>query len=134
MDTKSSAHINIAKNYIDLLEKGDIAGVILLFSDSGKVHSPIYGEKTAKNFYTDLAEDTTESKLIINGIFEEPSSSRVALYFNYEWTLKSGKIVDFDVVDIIVFDAEGKISELRIIYDTVQSRRMVSDLHQSHQV
>ncbi|MFT4534304.1 MAG: ketosteroid isomerase-like protein [Saprospiraceae bacterium] len=134
MDIKSFAHIEIAKTYIDLLERGDITGVISLFSDSGKVHSPIYGEKDAGDFYTDLANDTTESKLTTNGIFAEPNSNRVALYFNYEWTLKDGKIVNFDVVDIIVFDEEGKISELRIIYDTVKSRGMVRDLEQSQKV
>ncbi len=128
MDLKTSANVEIARNYIDLLEKGDIRGVISLFSNSGVVHSPIYGKKTAIDFYTDLAADTTDSKLTLNGIFEEPNSSRVALYFNYEWTLKNGEIVNFDVVDIIVFDDEGKISELRIIYDTVQSRGMVNSL------
>lgn len=128
MDIKNSTHIEIARLYIDLLEKGDISSVISLFSDSGKVYSPIYGEKAAVDFYNDLAADTTESKLKINGIFEEPNSNRIALYFNYEWTLKNGEIVNFDVVDIIVFDDEEKISELRIIYDTVHSRGMVNDL------
>jgi ketosteroid isomerase-like protein len=132
MDLKTSANVEIARNYIDLLEKGDIRGVISLFSSTGIVHSPIYGKKSAKEFYNDLAEDTSESKLTINGIFEEPGSNRVALYFNYTWTLKNGEVVNFDVVDIIVFDDDGKISELRIIYDTVQSRGMVNSLKKSN--
>jgi ketosteroid isomerase-like protein len=132
MGIKKSEHIEIVKNYIDLLEKGDIRDVISLFSKSGVVYSPIYGKKSAEKFYNDLAEDTTESKLTIKGIFEEPDSNRVALYFNYKWTLKNDEKVNFDVVDIIVFDDEGKISELHIIYDTVQSRGMVHSLDESN--
>lgn len=128
MNIKNSPHAKIAKTYIERLEKGNMSGVISLFSDSGKVISPIYGEKSAVAFYADLAEDTTDSQLAINGIFEEPNSNRVALYFNYEWTLKNGKIVNFDVIDIILFDDNEKISELRIIYDTVHSRAMVDAL------
>jgi hypothetical protein len=125
MDLKTSANVEIARNYIDLLEKGDIRGVISLFSSTGIVHSPIYGKKSAKEFYNDLAEDTSESKLTINGIFEEPGSNRVALYFNYTWTLKNGEVVNFDVVDIIVFDDDNNIVNLKIIYDTRYSRKAI---------
>lgn len=53
--------------------------MVLLLSDSVVVHSPIYGEKSVEDFYTGPSKDTGESKLILNGIFEEPNSNRVAV-------------------------------------------------------
>lgn len=48
--------------------------------------------------------------------------------FEYKWTVKSGKIVEFDVVDILDFDKENKIIGLKIIYDTVISRNLVDEM------
>jgi ketosteroid isomerase-like protein len=73
----------------------------------------------AKNSYI----DTISSELKLKGIFDDADSDRIALYFEYKWTIKSGKIVEFDAVDIIVFDNDNKITTLKIIYDTVISRK-----------
>lgn len=120
----------IAKAYISYLENGEIENVIHLFTTTGIVHSPIYGTKPARAFYTILAKDTSNSKLKTNGIFEDQDSNQLALYFNYTWTLKNDTIVSFDVVDIIYFNEENKITELKIIYDTQLSRIAVDSLLQ----
>jgi hypothetical protein len=119
----------IAKKYIEYLEQGNTEDIIDLFSTNGQVTSPIYGTKLASSFYNNLNEDTLNIKLIINGIFEEDSLNRIALYFEYNWTLKNKKNVTFDVVDIIEFNANNKITHLHIIYDTVKSRGFVSAMH-----
>lgn len=112
----------IAETYIDRLEKGDIEGVISLFSYAGIVISPLYGKKSASDFYKELANDTKSSELEIKTIFENEESNSVALYFNYKWTLANGALVVFDVVDILIFDDQNKVTELRIIYDTDASK------------
>ena len=112
----------IAKIYLKLLDKGDINGVLNLFTEHAKVESPIYGIKSAKDFYTQLNQDTNNSQLKLKGVFHDLESGQVAIYFNYIWTMKNGKIAEFDVVDIIEFDDSNKITFLKIIYDTVQSR------------
>lgn len=119
----------IAKAYIEFLSKGDAASIIRLFAVSGTVHSPIYGLKSAAAFYQDLFKDTSQSELVIKGIFEEADKNQLALYFEYKWILKSGKQVVFDVVDILEFDEDLKIQKLTIIYDTVRSRKLVEDLN-----
>ena len=119
----------IAKVYIEFLSKGDAASIIRLFAVSGTVHSPIYGLKPAAAFYQDLFKDTNQSALVIKGIFEEADKNQLALYFEYKWTLKSGKQVVFDVVDILEFDEDLKIQKLTIIYDTVRSRKLVEELN-----
>jgi ketosteroid isomerase-like protein len=119
---------DIAKNYLKYLESGAVDKVVALFHENGTVESPVYGVKDAAAFYRELNNDTSNSELQLKGIFEEQDSNAIALYFGYKWTLKHGKIVEFDVVDIITFDTEDKITKLKIIYDTVVSRRLVEEL------
>jgi hypothetical protein len=70
--------------------------------------------------------------LKLKGIFEDADSARIALYFEYKWTVKSGKITEFDVVDIFKFNDENKITELKIIYDTVISRNLVDEINKTN--
>lgn len=118
----------IARKYLEYLESGNIEKVIALFNENGIVESPIYGIKKANEFYRELINDTSESKLHLKGIFEQNNSNDFALYFSYEWTLKNNHKVDFDVVDIIELDSQHKIKRLKIIYDTVISRKLVNEL------
>jgi len=118
----------IAKEYITHLENGNIAQVIALFSQNGTVDSPLYGIKKADEFYFELNSDTTNSELSLLGVFEEKDSNNLALYFTYKWTLKNNQTVEFDVVDIIEFDNQNKISKLKIIYDTVIARKLIGQL------
>jgi hypothetical protein len=120
----------IAKKYLEHLEKGNIEKVINLFSNNGIVESPIYGIKKADEFYRELNNDTSNSELILKEIFEQNESNNLALYFTYKWTLKNNEKVEFDVVDIIELDSENKITKLKIIYDTVISRKLVNDLNE----
>ena len=118
----------IAKKYIELLEHGNIEGVIGLFNSHGMVDSPLYGIKKADEFYRELNNDTSNSELHLKGIFEEDESNNLALYFTYKWTLKNNQRVEFDVVDILEFDHQNKISKLKIIYDTIMARKLVAQL------
>ena len=118
----------IAEQYIECLEKGEIEKIIKLFSKKGQVTSPIYGTILASDFYKELNEDTFSSKLKLKGIFEAEDSNQIAINFNYKWTLKNKSRVEFDAVDIIEFDKNNKIEHLQIIYDTVKSRVLVHGL------
>ena len=120
----------IARNYLEYLESGDMDKVIDLFNDSGIVESPIYGIKKAEEFYRELNNDTSNSELHLKGIFEQKDSNNFALYFTYKWTLKNNQKINFDVVDIIELDSQNKIKKLKIIYDTVISRKLVNELNE----
>ncbi len=122
---------NIAKKYLEYLENGEIEQLIDLFSVAGIVDSPIYGIQKANTFYHTLSNDTSNSKLLLKGIFEQKDSNDLALYFTYHWTLKNNREVVFDVVDIIEFDKENKIKKLKIIYDTVVARNIVAELNKN---
>jgi len=118
----------VALKYIELLEKGNIKDLLKLFSNKSIVESPIYGVLNATQFYNELRNDTQKSEIAIKGIFEENNSNKLALYFNYRWTLKNNDLVTFDVVDIMEFNNANQISKIKIIYDTVKSREIVNIL------
>lgn len=118
----------IAKSYINHLSNADLEQVLNLFAKNAMVISPVYGKKNYKDFYTQLFADTNNSELRIKGIFEDATTGNIALHFNYQWTLKNDKRVDFEVVDILEFDDSNKIEVLTIIYDTVRSRELVKQL------
>ncbi|MCF7561820.1 nuclear transport factor 2 family protein [Sabulilitoribacter multivorans] len=119
----------IAQKYLHFLEHNEIDNIITLFSKNGLVTSPVYGIKKARTFYKKLFEDTTNSKLTLKGIFEDNDSNKIAIYFNYNWTLIDNSFVEFDVVDILEFDADNKIKHLNIIYDSVITRQLVANLN-----
>lgn len=119
----------IAHTYLKNLEAGNIEAVINLFAEGGMVESPIYGKKKAADFYRDLNEDTSNSTLHLKGIFEDHQANSLAIYFSYQWTLRNNKLVEFDVVDIVELDQDNKILNLKIIYDTVLSRRLIEELN-----
>ena len=112
----------IAQAYIDLLAEGKVEEVIALFHEDGIVVSPLYGKQSAQDFYRALSGDTNSSALSVLGILEDPDLGKIALHFEYDWVLKNGTRVVFEVVDMLSFTSDNQISELRIIYDTVQAR------------
>ena len=122
----------IARKYIEYLESGNLESLINLFSENGVVESPIYGIRKANEFYRELNDDTLNSELLLKGIFEQSNSNNLALYFSYKWILKNNQKVVFDVVDIIEFDTYDKIKKLKIIYDTVISRKLIRELNEQN--
>ncbi|MCE7067175.1 nuclear transport factor 2 family protein [Dyadobacter sp. CY326] len=119
---------DVATKYIEFLSNGAVEKIVSLFTEDGMVSSPIYGDKLARAFFKELTDDTANSKLTLKRIFDDVGSNALALYFEYEWTVRSGKIVIFDVVDIIEFNTETKIERLKIIYDTVLARKLIEDI------
>ena len=121
-------HQIIAENYLRYLEQGATSNIIDLFAPDGYVDSPLYGMQKAADFYQALSADTISSTLKIHNIFEDHSTNSIALYFSYVWVLKNQEQAQFDVVDIIEFDRNNKIVKLKIIYDTVISRKLMDAL------
>ena len=120
--------VNIVQSYVEHLSNGALENVLSLFAKDAIVRSPLYGNKNYKDFYTELFADTNNSEISVKGIFEDPRSGNLALHFIYQWTLSNEKQVHFEVVDIIEFTSDDKISTLTIIYDTVLSRELLKEL------
>jgi hypothetical protein len=119
----------LCADYLKALNNGSLDDMRVLFTESAKVVSPLYGERPALAFYADLFRDTSRSKTGLLNVFTSPSSKNVALHFRYNWTLVDGKEVSFDCVDIFELNEdEARFEKLTIIYDTAPLRRYFENL------
>jgi len=109
-------------NYFKNLENGNYNSLMKLFDNQAIVLSPLYGKRDAKSFYKELIEDSLKSKIRVVQIFVNENALSGAGNFIYEWVIKSGAKSSFEGVDLFEFNKEGKIKQVRIIYDTKGTR------------
>lgn len=112
----------LAEAYLAALTRGDYDGLMRLFAPKAEVLSPLYGRRQAAEFYRELLADTTRSELRLRDVLANASAQTAAIYFDYDWLLANGGRVSFQVIDWLQLDADGRITELHILYDTVQAR------------
>lgn len=111
------------KAYLQGLEAGDYLQLLGLFAEGAVVHSPLYGQRPAREFYRELLSDSAASCIRLLHTYHQAGGARSAVYFIYEWTLADGSQVTFDCVDLFEWNDEGQITELRIIYDASRTRQ-----------
>lgn len=115
---------DLCHRYLDALNTGDLESVRTLFVPGAEIVSPLYGVRPAHDFYAELFADTTRSETTLLNVFDSSADGRsVALHFRYVWTLASGKVVEFECVDVFEL-AEGRqrFTKMTIIYDTAPLR------------
>ena len=112
----------VIKSYLQALRQDNLSGVLSLFAEKASVISPLYGTQPATIFYKELLADTNSSRIEMLDIFTNEKKRTAAVNFIYHWTLANGTTNSFDCVDVISFDEQNKIKQLKIIYDTVQTR------------
>ncbi len=117
----------LCQQYLAALNAASLEKVLSLFAADAIVSSPLYGEMPVRRFYQDLFADTAQSQTKLLNIFDSSDNKAVvALHFNYTWTLQSGKIVDFECVDVFELAQDGtRFTKLTIIYDT----HLIRDTH-----
>lgn len=112
----------LCEQYLAALNDGDVERVLALFEADAHVLSPLYGKVAVAPFYAGLFGDTNRSETTFINLFESEAGP-VALQFHYRWTLKSGRVVEFDCVDVFGLNADRtRFSSLTIIYDTAPLR------------
>lgn len=112
----------LCEQYLAALNEGSIDRVLALFEPDAYVLSPLYGRMPVAPFYAGLFGDTNRSETTFVNLFES-ASGPVALQFHYRWTLKSGRVVEFDCVDVFALNADrSRFTSLTIIYDTAPLR------------
>ncbi|MCB1356866.1 MAG: nuclear transport factor 2 family protein [Maritimibacter sp.] len=117
--------------YLAGLDAGDLDAVLALFAPGAEVVSPLYGTQPARDFYAALFADTEASNTELLNIFDSSDTGgAVALHFRYGWTLADGKVVNFEVVDVIeLTPARDAFAKLTIIYDTAPLRGDWATVH-----
>lgn len=116
----------IATEYLGAMGALDHARVLALFAEDAVVHSPLYGETPAVEFYAKLFEDTAGADLTLLGTADGRTVRGAPLaiwYFRFDWTLRSGAdVIGADMVDLAELDGDGRIASLTIVYDTHDAR------------
>lgn len=121
----------LATEYVAAIEALDAERVLALFSDDGVVHSPLYGDLPATEFFPRMLGDTARAALTLLGSAAGATvrGARLAIwYFAYDWTLDpdghepTPEVTGVDMVDIAELDDEGRIVSFTIVYDTVAAR------------
>lgn len=119
----------LCEQYLSALNEGSVARVLSLFEQDAVVVSPLYGTMPAARFYADLFADTNRSETRFVDLFESAAGA-VALQFHYRWTLSSGRVVEFDCVDVFRLNADrSRFVSLTIIYDTAPLRADFDAVH-----
>ena len=105
--------------YLDAFTRGDVAGILELFAKDSLVHSPTQEKpKFPQEFYPALLEKAKGTIFTVKAVYSSETPNRAAVQFDYKKPLSGGGMHVFDCVDIFDFDADGKIKELWIIFDT----------------
>ncbi|MEL6968651.1 MAG: nuclear transport factor 2 family protein [Bacteroidota bacterium] len=112
----------LSQAYLQHLANADLAALLQLFAPAAEVLSPLYGRQPATDFYRQLFSDTNQSKLQWKDTLINNSNQSACIFFEYSWTLATGEVVRFDVIDYVQLNDSGQINFLQIVYDTVQSR------------
>jgi hypothetical protein len=116
---------DLVARYLAAVTASDLEGMLSLFADGAVVHSPLYGDLPATDFYPALFADTGAAHLTLLGTMHGASTAGrplVSFLFHFDWTLADGTAAPFDVVDVAELDDAGRITSLRIVYDTVSVR------------
>ncbi|MEO8261600.1 MAG: nuclear transport factor 2 family protein [Pseudolysinimonas sp.] len=115
----------LVARYLAALGTSDVPTMLALFTPDAVVHSPLYGDVPAGEFYPTLFADTGAAELTLLGTMRGESVTGrplVSFLFHFGWTLPNGTSAPFDVVDVAELSPDGLIADLRIIYDTVRVR------------
>jgi len=115
----SVKHRDTMIRYLDAFNDGDLESLLSLFSEQALVYSPTQPEpKAPQDFYPALLERSKGTKFKLKAVFEGEQPNIAAMLFDYNKAMPDGSIVTFDCVDVCLFDENGKIEEMRIIFDT----------------
>lgn len=121
----------LCEEYLAALNAGSIERVLTLFEPDAIVDSPLYGTMPVADFYAGLFADTGRSQTRLLHVFDATAdASAVALHFHYHWTMKGGREVEFECVDVFELNASrSRFSRLKIIYDTAHLRAAFAEVH-----
>lgn len=109
--------------YFKGLETGNLNMILSVFAGNAMIHSPLYGDVPAAEFYTKLFADTRQSDITLLNIFDSTENNyTAAVHFKYHWILADGTPTHFECVDVFKFDETGKVADMTIIYDTAKLR------------
>jgi ketosteroid isomerase-like protein len=112
-------HKQVMLDYLAAFTEGDLGVILQLFAPEAWVYSPTQDQpRRPIDFYPALLERSKGTVFTPKTCFAGDQPGTAAILFDYHKKMPDGSIRPFDCVDLFAFDAQGKIRELRIIFDT----------------
>ena len=105
------------ERYLEAIRARDQEGILRLFTPEARVVHPVFGELPVAEFYRRLLEATTSDRTSGETVFQGPDS-RVALYFQDEWTSADGTAFRNPIVLIFDLADDGRARALEVVFDT----------------
>lgn len=116
----------LAHEYVAAIGALNADRVLALFAPSAVVHSPLYGDLPATDFFPQMLSDTARADLTLLGSasgWTTDGRDLAMWFFRFDWTLSGGAdVIGADMVDIAELDTHGRIAALTIVYDTAAGR------------
>jgi len=126
-----NAHEETVRAYFAALDSNDLDAMLQLFAAEAIVHSPMLGEVRAAEFFPKVfGASSATSITVFDVLVSAQGQPRAVGYFNYDWTLKDGTVIQFDAADVFDFDADGRIAKMTILYDTYPIRDTVGNKYE----
>lgn len=115
-----NSYTQVLSTYLKALGHSDYPAITALFAPGGRVRSPFLGEMEAIPFFERLGAASETNVITPIDIFESRSDREHAVaFFQYEWRVKDGTVLTFQVMDYFRFaPGTDRIELLDIIYDT----------------
>lgn len=118
--------------YLERVGAGDVAGVMALFSDDIAVEDPVGGAPETRvvgidavhNFFRNgFARSHPVPQLEV--AIRTTGGNEAAMAFTLGLTL-GDDLYEFDIIDVMTFDRDGKISSLRAFWNPSEGREVRS--------
>lgn len=116
---------DIIQSYCRAVKANDYQAMISLFSKDARVFSFFAGEKSAPEFFQNLFKTSRRTTVELKNLFigvDNKLTLAAYVYLEAIWNEKFA--LQFEAVDLFEFNAENKITTLRIILDTYPLRKL----------
>ena len=115
----SEQHKKTIAAYLDGFCAHSMDRVLACFSKDAVVHSPTQdGPKHPADFYPPVIARSAGVKFDIRAFYAGETPDVTVALLDYCKPMPDGSLRVFDCVDIFTFDKAGKITDLRIVFDT----------------
>lgn len=108
---------DVLRRYLEAIQARDLAALLALFSPHATVSHPVFGDRTAAEFFPQLLEatasDTPTRPVLLHA--DGPTS---ALFFLDDWSTPDGARFRSPIVLVFGFGADGLVDRLTVVFDT----------------
>lgn len=114
--SQTETRVGVIERYLSCLAHADVEGIVSLFRPEAVVHSFLFGDQLARDFYGQLLPQVAEARIELHGIFVRwDGDDTLCAHFDYHWKSKDGKEGCVTSLDLFTFDGENeKIADLVI--------------------